>query len=119
MHYLGSQLLGGLIHILSLQVCIDERKMSFTYRTCAFSGSAQVSNHLGAGNHKAAQVVVRAVLSVSLVEAVIVSTIIFCFRHVFGYAFSNEKVVVDYVTEVAPLLCLSVIVDSLQTVLSG
>jgi MATE family multidrug resistance protein len=117
MHYLGSQLLGGLIHILSLQVCIDERKISFTY--CAFSGSAQVSNHLGAGNHKAAQVVVRAVLSISLVEAVIVSTNIFCFRHVFGYAFSNEKVVVDYVTEVAPLLCLSVIVDSLQTVLSG
>ncbi|KAI5591461.1 hypothetical protein BDE02_04G081600 [Populus trichocarpa] len=103
-----------------LSICLATTSLHFyALSGIAAAGSAQVSNHLGAGNHKAAQVVVRAVLSISLVEAVIVSTNIFCFRHVFGYAFSNEKVVVDYVTEVAPLLCLSVIVDSLQTVLSG
>ncbi|XP_024026617.1 protein DETOXIFICATION 12 isoform X2 [Morus notabilis] len=34
-------------------------------------------------------------------------------------SFSNEKEVVDYVTEMAPLICISVILDSLQGVLSG
>ncbi|XVE84900.1 hypothetical protein DITRI_Ditri17bG0048700 [Diplodiscus trichospermus] len=36
-----------------------------------------------------------------------------------GAAASNEKEVVDYVTIMAPLLCVSVILDSLQGVLSG
>ncbi|CAN1268711.1 Protein DETOXIFICATION 12 [Linum perenne] len=40
-------------------------------------------------------------------------------RHAFGYSFSNEKEVIDYVTRMAPLICLSVIMDSLQGVLSG
>lgn len=40
-------------------------------------------------------------------------------RRVFGYVFSNEKQVVDYVTTMAPLVCLSVIMDSLQGVFSG
>ncbi|KAH9681405.1 protein DETOXIFICATION 12 [Citrus sinensis] len=40
-------------------------------------------------------------------------------RRVFGYVFSNEGQVVDYVTTMAPLVCLSVIMDSLQGVFSG
>ncbi|CAN1240138.1 Protein DETOXIFICATION 12 [Linum grandiflorum] len=40
-------------------------------------------------------------------------------RHAFGYSFSNDKEVIDYVTRMAPLICLSVIMDSLQGVLSG
>lgn len=47
------------------------------------------------------------------------STILFCCRHVFGYLFSNDKGVVDYVAELTPLICLSIIMDSLQAVLSG
>lgn len=82
-------------------------------------GSTQVSNHLGAGNPESAKMVVRVVLIISVIEAIIVSATLFCCRYVFGYAFSNEKGVVDYVSEVAPLLSLSVIADSLQTVLSG
>ncbi|KAH9681366.1 protein DETOXIFICATION 12 [Citrus sinensis] len=40
-------------------------------------------------------------------------------RRVFGYVFSNEGQVVDCVTTMAPLVCLSVIMDSLQGVFSG
>jgi hypothetical protein len=36
-----------------------------------------------------------------------------------GYAYSNEKEVVDYVAKMVPLLCLSVRLDSLLGVLSG
>ena len=54
-----------------------------------------------------------------MVEAVIVGIILFCCRSVLGYAYSNEKEVVDYVKEIAPLLSLSVLVDGLQTVFCG
>ncbi|KAK9749531.1 hypothetical protein RND81_02G132300 [Saponaria officinalis] len=47
-----------------------------------------------------------------------VASILFATRKVLGYCFSNEKEVVDYVTTMAPLVCASVILDSLQGVLS-
>ncbi|KAI3779019.1 hypothetical protein L2E82_08447 [Cichorium intybus] len=48
-----------------------------------------------------------------------VSSTVFASRHVFGYIFTNEKEVADYVTKMAPLLCLNIIIDSLQGTLSG
>lgn len=83
------------------------------------AGSTRVSNELGAGNPQAARMVVYAVMLIAVIETTIVSTTLFASRHVFGYLFSNEKEVVDYVTTIAPLVCLSVIMDSLQGVLSG
>ncbi|KAI6677101.1 hypothetical protein NL676_037897 [Syzygium grande] len=83
------------------------------------AGSTRVSNELGAGNPAAARLSVYATLFLTITETSIVSTILFIIRRVFGYTFSNEQEVVDYVTQMAPLVCLSVILDSLQGVLSG
>ena len=58
-------------------------------------------------------------MSFTITEATIVSGTLFACRHVFGYIFSNEKKVVDYVTVMAPLICISVILDSIQGVLAG
>ena len=81
--------------------------------------STRISNELGAGNPNEAHLVVRVALLITITEAVIVSTTIFALRYILGYAYSNEKEVIDYVTEMAPLLCISVIMDSLQGVRSG
>ncbi|KAK1551919.1 hypothetical protein Q3G72_007330 [Acer saccharum] len=81
--------------------------------------STRVSNELGAGDPNMARVVVYVVMLLTVIEAIIVSSILFASRHVFGYMFSNEKEVVDYVTTMAPLVCFSVIMDSIQGVLSG
>ncbi|XP_040861913.1 protein DETOXIFICATION 13 isoform X4 [Glycine max] len=51
--------------------------------------------------------------------AILVSSIIFACRQVVGYAFSNELDVVDYFTEMVPLLSISVILDTLHDTLSG
>ncbi|KDP34994.1 hypothetical protein JCGZ_09282 [Jatropha curcas] len=83
------------------------------------AGSTRVSNELGAGNPQGARLAVYALLFLAVVETAIVSSTLFATRHVFGYTFSDEKEVVDYVTTMAPLVCLSVIFDSLQGVLSG
>nr|QEY08341.1 MATE efflux family protein member 5a [Crocus sativus] len=81
--------------------------------------STRVSNELGAGNPQRAQVAVRVVLFVAVTEAIVVSVTLFALRRVVGYAYSNEEEVVNYVMEMVPLVCISVIMDSLQGVLSG
>ncbi|XP_076914914.1 protein DETOXIFICATION 12-like [Bidens hawaiensis] len=81
--------------------------------------STRVSNELGAGNPRGARVAVKAIMIVAVVETSIVSMIVFLNRHIFGYIFTNEKEVVDYVTKIAPLLCVNIIMDSLQGTLSG
>jgi len=56
---------------------------------------------------------------ITVMEAVIVSITLFSTHYILGYAYSNEKEVVDYVKEMVPLICLSVFMDNLQGVLSG
>lgn len=58
-------------------------------------------------------------MGLGISEAVVGGTILFCSRNVLGYAYSNEKEVVEHVKEMIPLLCLSIGVDSLVAVLSG
>ncbi|KAK8480156.1 hypothetical protein V6N12_018660 [Hibiscus sabdariffa] len=79
----------------------------------------RVSNELGAGNPKSARMAVKVGMSMVLTEAVVVSTALFLSRHVVGYAYSNEKAVVNQVAAMAPLLCISLVTDSIQVVLSG
>ncbi|KAE8668230.1 MATE efflux family protein 9 [Hibiscus syriacus] len=83
------------------------------------AASTRVSNELGAGNPQAARVAVYAAIALAALDTLIVSGILFAIRDVFGYVYSNEKEVVDSVTSMAPLVCLSVILDGLQGVLQG
>lgn len=62
---------------------------------------------------------VKSIMILAVIETSIVSMIVFLNRHIFGYIFTNEKEVVDYVTKIAPLLCINIIMDSLQGTLSG
>jgi MATE family multidrug resistance protein len=81
--------------------------------------SARVSNALGAGCPQAARLSVYAAMTLAVFEAILVSSTIFTSRRVLGYIFSNEQDVVDYVTDMVPLISLSVIMDSLHGTLSG
>ncbi|KAK6266591.1 hypothetical protein QUC31_017428 [Theobroma cacao] len=81
------------------------------------AASTRVSNELGAGNPQAAQIAALVVMVLTLAESFIASTILFCCRHAFGYAYSNDKEVVNNVTKMIPLMCLSIVMDSLHAVL--
>ncbi|KAK7390913.1 hypothetical protein VNO78_19105 [Psophocarpus tetragonolobus] len=81
--------------------------------------STRVSIELGAGNPHAARIAMLAALCIVVVETSIVSIILFACRNVYGYIFSCEKKVVDYVTHMAPLVCISAILDSIEGVLTG
>ncbi|KAI3869288.1 hypothetical protein MKX03_010504 [Papaver bracteatum] len=79
----------------------------------------RVSNELGAGRPQAARLAVFTVMIIEGTEIVVVSSTLFVCRHIVGYAYSNAKEVVDYVTAMVPLICLSTILDGLQGVISG
>ncbi|KAL2602415.1 hypothetical protein AAZX31_10G253800 [Glycine max] len=103
-----------------LSICLNTISTLFSIPFgIAAAASTRISNELGAGNPHAAHVAVLAAMSFAIMETAIVSGTLFVCRHDFGYIFSNEKEVVDYVTVMAPLICISVILDSIQGVLAG
>ncbi|PIA63662.1 hypothetical protein AQUCO_00201184v1 [Aquilegia coerulea] len=103
-----------------LSVCLTTISVLYTIPFgLGAAASTRVSNELGAGNPQGARVAVYVVMFIAAVEAIIVSSTLFACRKILGYAYSNETEVIDYVTEMVPLICLSVGMDSLQGVLSG
>ncbi|KAL1810074.1 hypothetical protein ACET3Z_027064 [Daucus carota] len=118
-------LLSGLLHNPKLEtsvltICLTISTLHFTlpYGIGA-AASTRVSNELGAGNPQAARVAVWTVIFLAAVEAVIVSTTLFFCRNILGYAYSNDQAIVSYIAVMTPLICLSVITDSIQAVISG
>ncbi|CBI33603.3 unnamed protein product, partial [Vitis vinifera] len=103
-----------------LAICLTITTLHFTipYGLGAVA-STRVSNELGAGNPQAARVAVWAVMFLAIIETTVVSTTLFCCRYVLGYAYSSDKQIVDNVAVMAPLICLSIVMDSIQGVLSG
>ncbi|KAL6193330.1 hypothetical protein ACLB2K_034414 [Fragaria x ananassa] len=74
---------------------------------------------MGAGNSEGARIAAQVALLLAVTETSIETTTLFALRHSYGYTFSNEKQVIDYVISMAPLVCLSLSLDSLQGVLTG
>ncbi|KAG9129739.1 hypothetical protein Leryth_015440 [Lithospermum erythrorhizon] len=104
----------------AVMVCLNITSLHyFIPYSFAVAVSTRVSNELGAGNPQRARIALCVVVVLACSEFLLASAILFCFRFILGYGFSNEKEVVDYVRDITPLLCLSIIVDSIQTVLSG
>uniref|UniRef100_A0A803KUQ9 Uncharacterized protein n=1 Tax=Chenopodium quinoa TaxID=63459 RepID=A0A803KUQ9_CHEQI len=83
------------------------------------AASTRISNELGAGNPQAARIAAYGSVVMGVANGLTCSSVLFATRRVFGYCFSNEKQVIDYVTTMAPLVCVNVISDSMQVVLSG
>ncbi|PIN02213.1 hypothetical protein CDL12_25274 [Handroanthus impetiginosus] len=71
------------------------------------AASTRVSNELGAGCPDKARASVYAANVLSIAEAILACTIILCCRTFFGYAFSNEKEVVDYLGEITPFASIA------------
>ncbi|KAG5013332.1 hypothetical protein AAZX31_09G162000 [Glycine max] len=83
------------------------------------AGSIRVSNELGAGRPWNARLAVRVVLVLAIIEGIIVGTVMILVRNIWGYAYSNEVEVVEYVATMFPILAASNFLDGLQCVLSG
>ncbi|EPS64480.1 hypothetical protein M569_10298, partial [Genlisea aurea] len=103
-----------------LSVCLSTISTLYTIPYgLAAAASTRISNELGAGNPHEARVSVISLMILAAIDAAVISSILFASRNVYGYVFSNEDEVVEYVTSMTPLVCLSVVFDSIQGTLSG
>ncbi|CAA6661638.1 unnamed protein product [Spirodela intermedia] len=81
--------------------------------------SVRVSNELGAGRPKAARFSVLVVIMISVVIQSTFALLIFLTRKDFPIIFTGDKLVREEVTRLAPFLCSTVLLASIQPVLSG
>ncbi|CAN6445885.1 unnamed protein product [Victoria cruziana] len=81
--------------------------------------STRVSNELGGGRPQVAKMAVRVVLLLVVIQAMVASMTIIFIRGVWGYAFSNDKAVLEYVADIMPLLALTTFIDAIGCVLTG
>ncbi|TXG55361.1 hypothetical protein EZV62_020617 [Acer yangbiense] len=79
----------------------------------------RVSNELGAGNPKSASFSVKMVTIVSVVISVILAIAVLLLRNVISYAFTGGERVAEAVSDLCPLLALTILLNGVQPVLSG
>ncbi|XP_027170642.1 protein DETOXIFICATION 40-like [Coffea eugenioides] len=83
------------------------------------AASVRVSNELGAGHPKSAAFSVVIVNVISFIICVIAAIVILALRRVLSYAFTEGEVVADAVSDLSPLLALTLVLNGIQPVLSG
>lgn len=81
--------------------------------------SVRVSNELGARNPKSASFSVKVVTVISFLISVIAALIVLALRDVISYVFTEGEVVAAAVSDLCPLLSLSLVLNGIQPVLSG
>lgn len=83
------------------------------------AASVRVSNELGAKNPKSASFSVKVVTVISFIISVIAALIVLALRDVISYVFTEGEVVAAAVSDLCPLLSLSLVLNGIQPVLSG
>ncbi|RZC65023.1 hypothetical protein C5167_008715 [Papaver somniferum] len=84
-----------------------------------YSYSVRVSNELGAGNVKAAQFSVKVIMTTSVSLGVVFWILTLVFGNSISYLFSSSNEVAKAVSSLSVLLAFSVLLNSIQPVLSG
>ncbi|KAI4295884.1 hypothetical protein L6164_035882 [Bauhinia variegata] len=104
----------------SLSVCMTISGWVYTVAV-GFNAAAsvRVSNELGAGHPKSAAFAVVIVTLSSFIIATFFAILVLALRHVLSYGFTSGSEVSDAVSELAPLLAISIILNGVQPVLSG
>lgn len=81
--------------------------------------SVRVSNELGAGNHRQAKISVIVVSITSIAIGIVACLVVVTTRDWFPYLFTTSDLVAKETTRLSVLLALTVLLNSLQPVLSG
>ncbi|XP_020534429.1 protein DETOXIFICATION 24 isoform X2 [Jatropha curcas] len=85
----------------------------------AFSICVRVSNELGRGNATAAKFSIRVILCTSTLIGLVFFILCLVFDRQISYIFTTSEEVADTVSDLSPLLAFSILLNSIQPVLSG
>ena len=81
--------------------------------------SVRVSNELGSGHPKSAAFSVVMVNLIAFIISVICAILALALRDVISYAFTDGPIVAEAVSDLCPLLALTLLLNGVQPVLSG
>jgi len=81
--------------------------------------SVRIGNELGAGHPKVAKFSVIVVNATSIIISIIFSAIVLSFRVGLSRLFTSDTAVIDAVSNLTPLLAISVFLNGIQPILSG
>lgn len=103
-----------------IAMCVNTEAVAymFTYGLSA-SASTRVSNELGAGNPDKAKHAMKVTLKLSVILAVAVALALGFGHDIWAASFSNSSIIIEEFASVTPLLVISIVVDSIQGILSG
>lgn len=93
--------------------------ISSSYIFILFCYSVRVSNEIGSGNSKGAKFATMIVVSTSLSIGIIIFFVFLFLRGRVSYIFTTSEAVAAQVADLSPLLAFSILLNSVQPVLSG
>lgn len=108
------------IQIDALSICLNMSgwgmmiSLGFMAAACV-----RVANELGRGSAKAAKLTINVVVLTSFTIGLVIFLLLLFLRGGMAYLFTNSQQVVDAVDQLSPLLAVSVLLNSVQPVLSG
>ncbi|KAL6335908.1 hypothetical protein AAG906_003533 [Vitis piasezkii] len=117
---LAGYLKNATVSISAFSICLNINTWEMML-TLGFLGatSVRVSNELGRGNAKAAKFAIKYILSTSICIGVVIWILCLVFGHDIGYLFTSNEEVAETVSSLSVLLAFSILLNSVQPVLSG
>ncbi|KAL0339869.1 UNVERIFIED_CONTAM: protein DETOXIFICATION 21 [Sesamum radiatum] len=108
------------VEVSALSICLNisgwEMMISLGFMAAA---SVRVANELGKGDSKAAKFSILNVVLISFASGFILFVFFLFFRERLAYIFTKEHGVAEEVGHLSPLLALTILLNSIQPILSG
>lgn len=124
-YFQGLVLISGLlpnptIALDSISICMNYLNWDMQFMLgLAAAASVRVSNELGAGHPSVAKFSVLVVTGTSILISIVFSAIILIFKVGLSTLFTSDTEVIEAVSEITPLLAISVFLNGIQPILSG
>ncbi|KAL6208255.1 hypothetical protein ACLB2K_019206 [Fragaria x ananassa] len=121
----GLVLISGLlsdptISLDSISICMNYLNWDMQFMLgLAAAASVRVSNELGAGHPKVAKFSVFVVNGTSILISIVFSAIVLIFKVGLSKLFTSDTEVIEAVSNLTPLLAISVFLNGIQPILSG
>ncbi|KAJ6306683.1 hypothetical protein OIU78_021906 [Salix suchowensis] len=121
----GLVLISGLltdptVSLDSISICMNYLNWDMEFMLgLSASTSVRVSNELGAGHAKVAKFAVMVVTGTSTIISIFFSAIVLSFRVGLSKLFTSDVEVIEAVSDLTPLLAISVFLNGIQPILSG
>ncbi|KAK2428063.1 protein DETOXIFICATION [Trifolium repens] len=106
------------VEALTICLTINVWELMFPLAFLAATG-VRVANELGAGNGEAAKFASAVSVATSIIISVFFCLLIMIFHRQFGYLFTSSELVIEEVNKLSPLLGFTILLNSVQPILSG